>query len=144
MEKNSVFSSARQRDRVYEILLDALGCGPSDGGCLAFARALQAVRGGQVHVILGSVDGHHVAGQHAIVRLADGRWADARGEGDLPEVVDRFVAREVTAYGQSFELADVRPWQEGDMPRTRSPEPLVAALIQALQQRPPRARTARW
>ena len=35
----------------YRMILDAAGCGPFDGGCVVFARALQKVVGGEIFVL---------------------------------------------------------------------------------------------
>ncbi len=133
-----VFHSGRHRDAVYQLLLEAIGCGPFDGGCVVFAQALQRLHGGEIWVVEGrSLSGRDgcapqyagpLAAQHAVVRLPDGRFMDANGVTDEAGILRR-TAREA-AWIASAELA--RPLAEGDLPEAPRDDALVARLAAAL------------
>lgn len=100
------------KNRFYDAFLNWFDCGPSDGGCLVMAQAIQSVRGGDLWVIQGAVYGHEVLAQHAVVRLSCGRFADAYGEGDARQIIENF--RRLSRELRGCKL-DLRPIREGDL-----------------------------
>lgn len=134
-----LYVNKAHRDVVYSVLIDAIDCGPFDGGCLAFARALQTLHGGEVHVIEGGLPGHPVFAQHAILRTPDGRWLDGDGVGTEGGVTRRFVTNE---HLDHLTRVAVRPWREGDLPEAPSPQDLVERLAEALRSPPQPQRRA--
>ena len=125
------------RERVYGYMLAAIGCGPFDGGCLAFAHALQRVHGGELWVIearaqrpAGTLQAHH-----AVLALGGGRFADADGlHAGSAQALDWFLERE----GYAFALtgADLRPIARGDLPDAPCPEALIEQLAVAIESVP--------
>ena len=45
--------AGRNRNRFYSMLVDGVGSGPFDGGCVVVARAIQARYGGDIVVLIG-------------------------------------------------------------------------------------------
>ena len=39
---------------LYGLILSEIGCGPMDGGCVIYARALQLAFGGEIYCLIGS------------------------------------------------------------------------------------------
>ena len=71
----------RCRNRVWGLLLDSIGCGPLDGGCYIFAKAIQRRLPGSTLCV---VRGHALRlsnpiDQHYVVGLPDGHLLDADG-----------------------------------------------------------------
>lgn len=126
-----IFKSSRHKGRVYTALLDTIGCGPFDGGCLAFATAMQRLHGGEVQVIVGSIEGRPAAAQHAVLRLPDGSYLDADGQGSQREVIDNFVAAEIHPYWGSFNLEAVRSYKKGDLPEAPCDDRVIDAVCAA-------------
>ena len=69
---------AFRSDEAMEVMLDAVNSGPSDGGCLICAKALQQVYGGEVIRIESQVEGKFQT-EHYGLRMPDGRVADGNG-----------------------------------------------------------------
>ena len=99
----------RLRRRIHHALYDdmvgTVGCGPFDGGCVLFARALQAVVGGEVHVVVrpsGRAD-------HAAV-LHEGRLWDYDGPSSPARFLKRFNRAEQS------DCTSWRPYRDGDLP----------------------------
>lgn len=102
------------KTKVYKLLLDKVGSGPFDGGCVVVADALQIRYGGDVVVLVGraqAISKEEVA-QHAAL-LLNGRLID--GDGALPpdQFVKRFIKNELTAGGS---ITMIRPIQPNDLP----------------------------
>lgn len=121
-------------------MLDAIDCGPFDGGCVAFAQALAKAHGGEVCVLVGSVGSHPSIAHHAIAKIGNDQYADASGIGSLAAVVESFVKNEITSMGQVFRLDCVRPIDAGDLPNAPAPDALVEVLSKILA---PNSSTAR-
>jgi len=86
----------RNKTKIYKLLLDKLGCGPFDGGCIVMARALQIVHGGLLVVLLGrSMPGSRPKAQHACVLLDDGRLIDADGPLEPQAFIARYLKNEL-------------------------------------------------
>jgi hypothetical protein len=63
---------------IMTLLVDTLGCGPTDGGCLVVAEALKKVfmHGQLVHIHIGGTVQHYGLLTEEGIWDADGRWAD--------------------------------------------------------------------
>lgn len=140
----SIFRSRSHRNAVYALMLERIECGPFDGGCVAFAMALQRIHGGEVHVVEGrsftgfsafrypSYTGCFQA-QHAVLALPDGSFMDAHGQfGDARRMLQS-AAKEMKFASSAERL---RPIEEGDLPEApRTPE-VVDALVELLRPEP--------
>ena len=79
----------RNKDEAYTLMLNSIGCGPFDGGCLIVAYALQVRLGGEICVLTrkdGSAD-------HAVLRLGK-LFFDADGMASEDEILQRFNENE--------------------------------------------------
>lgn len=108
-------------ERLYEVIVDAIDCGPFDGGCVAFAQALQHVVGGNVCVIVRA-DG---VADHAVVHF-DGRLWDWDGPDEPDAMIRRFNDAE-HALGTGW-----RPIREGDLPGAPRDDALSKVLASLL------------
>ncbi|MCE6959289.1 hypothetical protein LAZ40_09510 [Cereibacter sphaeroides] len=124
--------SDRARDRVEGILLAKTGCGGFDGGCLAFARALQRHAGGEV-VVLTRRDKD--LADHAAL-LWNGLVADL--DGPLPWQ----AFRERFEWNERVRIGGLRPWQSGDLPDAPCPPDLVSQLAAILRDEAPQLAAA--
>ena len=111
----------RNKNKIYNLLLNTVGAGPLDGGCVVFAHALQLRYGGAVWV-LTRADG---SADHAVLKT--GRMLiDADGPaGSVQELITRF---------NSLEHADTvaaRPYRVGDLPESPF-DPALARKIAEL------------
>lgn len=106
------------RTAILEAIFEAAGCGPFDGGCLAYALALQRRIGGEIWVLTGEntdVADHAVVAQGGLLHDFDGAAPPAR-------LIRRFERLEGVATG------GLRAFQEGDLPDA----PQDAGLIERL------------
>ena len=92
-------------DKVYELLLDKIGAGPFDGGCVVVAQALQKIHGGELMALVRN-DG---TADHAVVQKGNTMY-DFDGPGTQQEVVSRFEKNEGTR------IAEVRKLRMTDLP----------------------------
>jgi cytidylate kinase len=92
-------------DKVYELLLDNIGAGPFDGGCVVVAQALQKIHGGELMALVRN-DG---TADHAVVQKGNTMY-DFDGPGTQEEVVSRFEKNEGTR------IAEVRKLRMTDLP----------------------------
>jgi cytidylate kinase len=92
-------------DKVYELLLDNIGAGPFDGGCVVVAQALQIIHGGELMALVRN-DG---TADHAVVQKGNIMY-DFDGPGTPEEVVSRFEKNEGTR------IAEVRKLRMTDLP----------------------------
>ena len=104
----------KNKNKIYSLLINKIGSGPFDGGCVVFARALQMKFGGNIVVLVGHAqqDTNEVA-QHAVIRLDD-RLMDADGPAMPKDFVRRFSKNELAHAGGS--ITGVRELQPGDLP----------------------------
>lgn len=115
------------KEKLYELLVSAIECGPFDGGCVACALALQKVLGGTV-VVLTRPDG---TADHAALLYRKKLW-----DMDGPLVPARFLQRfnRVELSTWPWKCAGYRALQDDDLPEApRDPE-LVAKLAAILEQ----------
>lgn len=126
-----VFVDEDHRSQVIETMAQSIDCGPFDGGCVVFAQALQQIHGGEIHVLEGSwirvESGERPMAQHAVLKLPDGRYADADGIGTAQQIMDRFLENE--GLGELLRLDDVRPMARGDLPEAIRDDGVVARLV---------------
>lgn len=118
--------AGRNRNRFYSILVDGVGSGPFDGGCVVVAQAIQARHGGEIVVLIGQSrpDTKFVA-QHAAVKLGD-YLIDFDGPALIKDFVRRFERNELVHTGG--QISDIRPIQDKDLPDA----PRNTALAQKL------------
>jgi hypothetical protein len=145
-----VFRSRVHKNAVYTLMLDRIDCGPFDGGCLVFARALERLHGGQVLVVEGRCfsgwacfrvpryDGPLLA-QHAVLRLPDGRYMDALGACSERDMLAR--ATQEALYIALPEA--IRELRAGDLPDAVHDEDFATELAALLGTAPRRAATRR-
>lgn len=95
----------RNRNRIYQLLIDAIDSGPFDGGCVVFAQALQIKYGGLIVVLL---DRNRQA-DHAAVKI-DNILIDADGPAEIDAFVKRFEKNE------RVEIFGIRPIRDSDLP----------------------------
>jgi len=137
MTKEDIFHSVDHKDAVYGAMLDSIDCGPFDGGCVVFAMALQSVYGGDVYVIDGQTAQSPFGpltssgAQHAILRLPNGRFMDAGGEGSEINLVSRLNKNE--CFGRLVHES-TRPIRDDDLPDAPRDEALVERLAILLRQ----------
>ena len=95
----------RNRNRIYQLLIDAIDSGPFDGGCVVFAQALQIKYGGLIVVLL---DRNRQA-DHAAVKI-DNILIDVDGQAEIDAFVKRFEKNE------RVEIFGIRPIRDSDLP----------------------------
>ena len=109
------------KNKIYKLLIDTIGCGPFDGGCVIFARALQIKFGGDIIVLCDK----NIA-QHAAVYLGKGNLIDADGKLPAENFIDRFEELE------GVTITNIRPLHNNDLPDAPRDEKLsqeIASLL---------------
>ena len=106
--------AGRNRNRFYSMLIDGVGSGPFDGGCVVVAQAIQARHGGDIVVLVGQSqhDTKSVA-QHAAVKLGN-YLIDFDGPALIKDFIRRFERNELVHTGG--QINSVRPIQDKDLP----------------------------
>ena len=94
----------RNKNKIYNLLINAIDAGPFDGGCVIFAQALQMKFGGDIVVLTNK----HGA-DHAVLSL-NGKLIDADGPAEPEEFICRFEQNELV------KITGVRPIQDNDLP----------------------------
>ncbi len=121
----------KNKNKIYSTLIDTVGSGPFDGGCVVFARALQLRYGGDIMVLDGYAQrGAKPAAQHAVLQL-NGKLVDADGWGSPDEVIARFERNELQHAGGK--ITGIRPIAKDDLleaPRDESVARQIAKLLQ--------------
>jgi len=113
-------------DNIYQIVMDATGAGPLDGGCVMFARALQLVYGGEM-MVLANIDDR---ADHAVLRLPNGHYMDADG---IAEDEDAMVAR-FNDY-EDASATHIRDFRKGDLLESPVDEQASAQVADILRRR---------
>ena len=108
-------------DKVYELLLDNIGAGPFDGGCVVVAQALQLIHGGELMALVRN-DG---TADHAVVQKGNTMY-DFDGPGTQEEVVSRFEKNEGT---RIEEVRKLRMTDLPDAPRNSELAKQIASLM---------------
>jgi len=112
---------APHRDALYNTLVAESGCGPFDGGCLAYASALQSVIGGRI-VVLVRREG---IADHAAVELGDLLF-DFNGPLPARKFITRYEASE------HRKIDRYRALGSGDLPDAYRGAALQTALASIL------------
>ena len=86
---NCVKEDVETEGAVYDLLLETIGAGSFDGGCVVVAQALQRIHGGQVTVRKDGIV------EHAVVQNGDTMY-DFDGLDPVEEVIKRFESNERT------------------------------------------------
>jgi len=113
--------AGRNKGRVYKLMIDTIGSGPFDGGCVVMAQAIQARHGGNIVVLTGpSQHNTKPVAQHAAVQLGD-ILIDFDGPASVQDFVKRFERNELANSGGK--ITGIRPMQNHDLPDApRSPD----------------------
>jgi predicted GNAT family acetyltransferase len=94
----------KNKNKIYNLLINTIDSGPFDGGCVVFAQALQIKFGGEIMVLTGV----HGA-DHAVLSL-NGKLIDADGPAEPNEFVHRFEKNELA------KITGIRPIHSKDLP----------------------------
>lgn len=131
MSRQSVYKSSLHRSAVYSWMIESVGCGPFDGGCLLFANALKEIHDGEVWVIESSNrwSDKRVA-QHAVLKLPNGRFGDADGIRDANSCIQHFMRNE----GHFLNKPILREWRVGDLPDAVLSDSFIEDLTSMLNQ----------
>lgn len=115
----------RNKNKIYSLLINTVDSGPFDGGCVAFARALQIKHGGDVVVLTanGSAD-------HAALYL-NGKLIDADGPAEPEDFIKRFMKNEYTSFSNKT-VDGVRPLRDSDLPDAPRSEELSQQIAKLL------------
>jgi hypothetical protein len=117
------------KNALFAVLVSRFGCGTSDGACVVMAQVIQRCEGGDIYVIEGAIYGPEQLAHHAVVRLEDGRYADAYGRGDERAMLENFTRLAGSDVESRLQL---RPWRLGDLPDAESATPLDVASLAKL------------
>lgn len=144
LERNvPVFSNDAQRDAVYQRMEERIACGPFDGGCVAFAMALQHIHGGELMVVEGRslsrldtfrqpVYRGDLMAQHAIVVFPDGTAMDADGRCSV-----KLMLRRTARWTHPIASVEgIRALQDGDLEDAPRDAALVHELVDLLRPAP--------
>jgi hypothetical protein len=112
------------QDRIYNALVRKFDCGPFDGGCVAFARALQEVIGGEVAVVLRRGKGW---ADHAAV-YKDGKLIDFDGPAAPAAFCRRFSRNEYV------DIDGWRLWKDGDLSEAPYDDAVHKRLVKLLKE----------
>lgn len=120
----------RNKNKIYQLLIDQIGSGPFDGGCVVFAQALQLKYGGDIVSLVGRTRPNGpMAAQHAALYL-DGQLIDADGPATPEKSIKRFVKNEMAFEGGS--ISQVRPIESQDLPEAPRDQDLAAEIAKLL------------
>jgi hypothetical protein len=122
----------RNTNKIYSLLINTIGSGPFDGGCVVFARALQIKFGGDIFVLVGhaqrTTSTNEIA-QHAVL-MVDNTLVDAAGSATPGELARRFTKNELAHAGGS--ITQVRKIQPDDLPDAPRNEELSTKIAKML------------
>lgn len=113
-------------DDLYEAMEAKIGCGPFDGGCTLFARALKQIYGGEV-VVVTTPDN---MAQHAALAVGNVLW-----DFDGPKQSDLFL-RSYNAKERAFldqPCVGYRAINAGDLPDCPSDQELEGELVSMIK-----------
>lgn len=129
---NEAFSW-KNKNKIYSLMIDTIGSGPFDGGCVVFAQALQLRYGGEIVVLVGHAQ-HSVKfikpqAQHAVLKLND-TLIDADGAASPQALIDRFEKNEMAhAGGRVTGIRSIRSSDLSEAPRNIEVARKIAALL---------------
>lgn len=110
----------RNKNKIYNLLINTIGSGPFDGGCVVFARALQMKFGGDIVALTTKHGADHAA------LSVKGKLVDADGPAEPEEFTRRFEQNELV------KVTGIRPIQDNDLPNAPRSEELsqkIATLL---------------
>jgi len=117
----------KNKNKIYNLLVNATDSGPFDGGCVVFAQALQQKYGGEIVVLIADTP-YGKRADHAALMLNNGQMMDADGV-DTPErLIKRFTKNENLLYP----IIGYRPIKANDLPdapRNNNLAKLIAKLL---------------
>jgi hypothetical protein len=116
-----------RNNKLYGIFIDGVGSGPMDGGCWAFATALQEVFGGGKLVVIESDDNEKGQAQHVVLKVGKDLFADADGVRDSTKLLSQWKKWE------GFKHIDLRLFQEGDVPESPRSREFVDKVVAYLK-----------
>ncbi len=120
----------RLMDEAYSLLVQHHDCGPFDGGCVVFARALQLAYGGNIEVLVGSVTaGYLPQALHAVLHVGS-MYGDADGFATKHHLIARFQKAELLSGGR---VSSVRPILSNDLPDAPRDEALSKQIAEIIQ-----------
>jgi len=136
MRARDIISEAwhwRNKNKIYNLLVNSIDSGPFDGGCVIFAQALQIIYGGEVYVLVGhTVPNGADKAQHAVL-LLDNKMIDADGPAPIEDFIKRFERNELEYSGG--EILSYRPIQAGDLPNAPRDLELSKTVADLLKKR---------
>lgn len=123
--------SGRNKSQVYDLLVNTIGSGPFDGGCVIMAQAIQLRYGGDIVVLVGRAQTNtKETAQHAAVKIGN-KLVDFDGVGTVSDVVRRFERNELAhAGGQITSIRAIKPGDLPDAPRDSKLAQRLERLIQ--------------
>ena len=131
MRAQEILSEAwpfRNKAAVYDLLLDNVGSGPFDGGCVVFAQALEIKFGGDIVVLVGRNTPNSMSvAQHAALQL-NNTLVDADGAAEPQRFVQRFLHHEMP-FG---DISEIRPITDQDLPDASRDLQLAAEIAELL------------
>lgn len=120
LAESRLFNNSKTKNAVYNLVLQATGGGPFDGGCVVFAQALQLLLGGDIVVLVNNRD----QAEHAAVKSNNQYW-DFDGPASEQGLIQRFNKSE------HRQVTGIRPIQHNDLDEAPR-DPVAAAEIARL------------
>ena len=136
MKINEILTEAsifgRNKNKIYNTMINKIDCGPFDGGCVTVAMALQMVYGGDIVVLVGTPHGRtdKEAAQHAAL-LLNGKLVDGDGPLEPKAFIKRFVNAEMAHVGGT--ISSVRAIAPQDLPEAPRDEELAKQIASMMQ-----------
>lgn len=105
----------RNKNKIYNLLVNGTDAGPFDGGCVVFAQALQLKYGGDIVVLVGTPNKNvdRLTALHAMLHL-NNQLIDADGAAESSTAIERFINNELKYAGGT--VNSVRPIEPQDLP----------------------------
>ena len=130
-ESKSIFG--KNYNQAYNLMIDAIDCGPFDGGCVTVAMALQQALGGEIVVLIGRPTrlNSQESAMHAAVYV-DGKLVDGDGAAAPKTFIARFVENEMAHMGGT--ITGVRAIAGNDLPEAPRDAELAKKLAGLLSQ----------
>lgn len=130
-ETKSVFG--KNYNQAYNLMIDAIDCGPFDGGCVTVAMALQQALGGEIVVLIGRAT--RLSSQEGAMHAAlyvNGKLVDGDGAAAPKTFIARFVENEMAHAGGT--ITGVRAIAGNDLPEAPRDAELAKKLAGLLSQ----------
>lgn len=121
----------KNKNKIYSMMISAIGVGPFDGGCVVMAQAIQIRYGGEIVVLVGQAQRNvSEEAQHAAVKF-NNTLIDYAGAFEPHEFIDRFEQSELAHSGGH--ITGVRPMQDGNLPDTPRNTKLASQIARLLK-----------